>query len=136
MQKEHDNLRRQAIGIVAQLPDTTACALTTIGYARNLILGFLYNPATAHLEAPPPCPATRKEHDSLRRLAIQIAGQLPQTTADAISVLDYSQDLVVGFLCEPTCLVDLVAGCDGCDGCSDVCLSNVTAFPTASAKSR
>jgi len=95
-------------------------------------MGFLYNPPTAHLDAPPPCPATRKEHDSLRRLAVQLADQLPQTTADALAVLDYTQDLVVGFLCEPAALADRVAGCDGC---AEVCGGNVTVFPT-SAKSR
>jgi len=129
MQKEHDNLRRRAIGIVAQLPDTTACSLTTIEYARKLIVGFLYNPATPHLPAPPPCPATWKEHDGLRRLAVQLVDQLPQTTADALAVLDYAQDLVVGFLCDPALFAAEVEGREG-SGCS-----NIRAFP-ASSKSR
>ena len=139
MHKEHDSLRRQAIGIVVQLPDTTACALTTIGYVRHLVLGFLYKADTTHLAAPVPCAATRKEHDSLRRLAMQIADQLPRTTKDALEVLGYAQDLVVGFLGDPPLVVDGGRAPGPCGGgtcaASEAC-SNVTAFPEASAKSR
>ena len=42
-----------------------------------------------------------KEHDGLRRQAIQITAQLPDNTADAIKVLDYARDLVMGFLDMP-----------------------------------
>lgn len=67
----------------------------------------------------------QKEHDSLRRQAIQITAQLPDNTADALAVLDYARDLVTGFLCEPG------RPEDGGGGGS----ANVTAFP-ASASSR
>ena len=36
-----------------------------------------------------------KEHNHLRRLAIQIASQLPDNTADALVVLDHARDLLV-----------------------------------------
>ena len=64
-----------------------------------------------------------KEHDGLRRQAIQITSQLPDNTADALAVLNYARDLVVGFLDEPE------PGPIGGDG------GNVTVFP-ASASSR
>ena len=64
-----------------------------------------------------------KEHNGLRRQAIQITSQLPDNTTDALAVLDYARDLVVRFLDEPE------PGPVGGDG------SNVTVFP-ASANSR
>jgi len=60
-----------------------------------------------------------KEHDGLRRQAIQITAQLPDNTADALAVLNYARDLVTGFLDEPPALPS----------------DNITVFP-ASASSR
>lgn len=37
---------------------------------------------------------------SLRRLAIQLAAQLPADERNALAVLDYTRELVVGFLRE------------------------------------
>jgi hypothetical protein len=61
----------------------------------------------------------QREHDGLRRQAIQITAQLPDNTADAIKVLDYARDLVTGFL----------------DAAEPSAEGNVTPFP-ASASSR
>ena len=58
-----------------------------------------------------------KEHDSLRRQAIQITAQLPDNTADALAVLNHARDLVTGFLDEP----EVVRPSD-----------NVTVFPASS----
>lgn len=58
-----------------------------------------------------------KEHDGLRRQAIQIVSQLPDNTADALAVLNHARDLVTGFLDDA-----------GAPGLSD----NVTAFPASS----
>lgn len=61
-----------------------------------------------------------KEHNHLRRQAIQITAQLPDNTAEALAVLDYARDLVTGFLEEPE---------------PEPVSTNVTDFP-ASASSR
>ena len=58
-----------------------------------------------------------KQHNGLRRQAIQITSQLPDNTADALAVLDHARDLVMGFLDEPEA-----------ERPSD----NVTAFPASS----
>ena len=42
-----------------------------------------------------------KQHNHLRRQAIQIVSQLPDNTADAIAVLDFARDLVLQFLDQP-----------------------------------
>ena len=59
-----------------------------------------------------------REHDHLRRMAVQIASQLPDNTAEAMIVIDHLRELVL-----------FMEG--GGDGVS----SNVTAFP-ASVSSR
>ena len=44
---------------------------------------------------------TSRQHNHLRRQAIQIVSQLPDNTVDAIAVLDLAHDLVLQFLDEP-----------------------------------
>lgn len=41
------------------------------------------------------------EEAALRRLAVQLAGQLPENTEEAIRVLDLAKTLVRSFLAEP-----------------------------------
>jgi hypothetical protein len=64
-----------------------------------------------------------KAHDCLRRQAIQITSQLPDNTADALTVLNYARDLVMNFLYQPTKAADQSPE------------NNVTVFP-ASTNSR
>lgn len=47
-----------------------------------------------------------KKHSGLRRQAVQITAQLPDETADALTVLDHARNLVVGFLDEPEPMAD------------------------------
>ena len=42
-----------------------------------------------------------QEHSHLRRQAIVIVSQLPDNTAEALTVLDYARHLVTEFLEEP-----------------------------------
>ena len=42
-----------------------------------------------------------REDAALRRLAIQIAGQLPESPSEALEVLEYCKTLVRSFLAEP-----------------------------------
>ena len=42
-----------------------------------------------------------QEHNHLRRQAIMIVSQLPDNTAEALTVLDYARHLVTEFLEEP-----------------------------------
>ena len=58
-----------------------------------------------------------REHDTLRRQAIQLVSQLPDNTADALAVLDHARDLVTGFLDAPD---------------PERLSDNVTAFPASS----
>jgi hypothetical protein len=58
-----------------------------------------------------------REHNSLRRQAIQITSQLPDNTADALAVLNHARDLVIGFLDEPE---------------ESRSSDNITAFPASS----
>ncbi|MBT1510127.1 hypothetical protein KIP88_06395 [Bradyrhizobium sp. SRL28] len=43
-----------------------------------------------------------QEHNDLRRHAIMIVSQLPDNTAEALTVLDYARHLVTEFLAEPS----------------------------------
>lgn len=43
-----------------------------------------------------------QEHNHLRRQAIMIVSQLPDNTAEALTVLDYARNLVTEFLDEPS----------------------------------
>ena len=43
-----------------------------------------------------------QEHNHLRRHAIMIVSQLPDNTAEALTVLDYARHLVTEFLDEPS----------------------------------
>ena len=46
--------------------------------------------------------ANSQEHSYLRRQAIVIVSQLPDNTAEALTVLDYARHLVTEFLEEPS----------------------------------